>query len=86
MHVAERESEENSARSLQFQAFLNKLEYLSLVKLLKNQLHNMMLNKLKNFRSLGPDAIPVYLAPKGNQANISLGVVCFIILPAAREV
>lgn len=32
-----------------------------------------MLNKLKNVHSSRPDAIPVYLAPKGNQADISLG-------------
>lgn len=34
-----------------------------------------MLNKLKNFRSLGSDAIPACFAPEGHQVDISLGVV-----------
>lgn len=43
-----------------------------------SQTRTQMLNKLKNFRSLGPVAIPGSLAPKGNQANISVGVFCFL--------
>lgn len=53
----------------------------------KDQSHeHKMLNKLKNFRSLGPDAILVSLAPKGNEADISPEAVFLIIFTTARTV
>lgn len=44
-----------------------------------------MLNKPKNFRSFGPDAILVSPAPKGNEADTSPGAVFLIILKKPEQ-